>query len=186
MTTSSSLFFKLWLRHPLQIAAVCPSSSVLARTLGGLADLDRAGTVLELGAGTGSLTAGLLEAGCTLDRLVALEFQPHLIDSLHARFPGIRTIAGDATQLENHLRQRDIGRLAAVVSSLPIKWFSVEAQRAVVQPCLERLGNDGCLLQITNAFVSPISCEAVGVRGYQVARVWRNVPPVQIWAYYAT
>ena len=89
MADSAALFLKLWLKHPLQIAAICPSGETIAATFGRMADLDRPGTVLELGAGTGSLTAGLLKAGCPLDRLVALECEPHLVTVLQRRFPGM-------------------------------------------------------------------------------------------------
>ena len=72
-----------------------------------------------------------------------------------------------------------------MVSSLPIKWFPLSAQRAVIEPCLARLGPAGRFLQLTNAFVSPIKAAALGIRGAPVAQVWRNLPPAQIWAYSA-
>jgi phosphatidylethanolamine/phosphatidyl-N-methylethanolamine N-methyltransferase len=70
-----------------------------------------------------------------------------------------------------------------VVSSLPIKWFSLEAQCAVLRPCFARLGPDGHFLQLTNAFSSPLPLDHLGITGREAARVWRNVPPAQIWAY---
>ena len=76
-----------------------------------------------------------------------------------------------------------VERLASVVSSLPIKWFSVEAQHAVVRPCLELLGPGGRFLQLTNAFTSPLAAERLGIAGREVARVWLNLLPAQIWAY---
>jgi phosphatidylethanolamine/phosphatidyl-N-methylethanolamine N-methyltransferase len=70
-----------------------------------------------------------------------------------------------------------------VVSSLPIKWFPREAQRAVLRPCFARLGSGGRFLQLTNAFSSPLPIEQLGLDGREAARVWRNLPPAQIWAY---
>ncbi len=72
-----------------------------------------------------------------------------------------------------------------MVSSLPIKWFPLAAQRDVVAPCLARLGPDGRFLQMTNAFSSPIAIAPLGIAGARVAYVWRNLPPAQIWAYSA-
>ena len=131
-----ALFFGLWLQKPLQIAAVTPSSQRFACVMADLVDLRRPGPVLELGAGTGSLTHGLLRAGCPAERLIAMEREPRLAAALRRRFPGIRTIVGDATALPEHLERLGIDRLCAVVSSLPIKWFSLAAQRQVVEPCL--------------------------------------------------
>lgn len=178
-----ALFFGLWLQKPLQIAAVAPSSQRFACVMADLVDLHRPGPVLELGAGTGSLTRGLLRAGCPAERLIAMEREPRLAAALQRSFPGIATIVGDATALGEHFSRLGIDQLCAVVSSLPIKWFSVAEQRQVVEPCLARLGPGGCFLQMTNAFSSPIAMRPLGIAGRRVARVWRNLPPSQIWAY---
>jgi phosphatidylethanolamine/phosphatidyl-N-methylethanolamine N-methyltransferase len=180
-----ALFFGLWLQKPLQIAAVTPSSNRLAQVMAELVDLSRPGPVLELGAGTGGITRGLLRAGCPRDRLIALEREPRLATALERRFPGIATIVGDATALADHLPRLGIDRLCAVVSSLPIKWFSLAAQRAVVEPCLARLGPSGAFLQMTNAFASPIAIGPLGIAGERLAYVWRNLPPAQVWTYSA-
>lgn len=180
-----ALFFGLWLQKPLQIAAVTPSSKRLARVMAELIDLDRPGAVLELGAGTGGITRGLVRAGCPRDRLIALEREPRLAAALERSFPGIATIIGDATALGEHFAQLGIEQLCAVVSSLPIKWFPLAAQRAVVEPCLARLGPDGVFLQMTNAFASPIAIRPLGIAGKRMAHVWRNLPPAQIWSYSA-
>ena len=183
MLGDSALFFGLWLQRPLRIAAVTPSSAVLATTMAQLVDFSRPGMVLELGAGTGSLTRGLLRAGCPPKRLVALEREPALAATLRRGFPEIAVLNGDATRLESLLDQCEIDRLAAVVSSLPIKWFPVAAQRAVVEPCFARLGAGGRFLQVTNALSSPVAKRELGLAGARVAQVWRNLPPAQIWAY---
>jgi phospholipid N-methyltransferase len=91
-------------------------------------------------------------------------------------------IADDATQVGEHLVGR-VERLAGVVSSLPIKWFSFDAQRAVIRPCLDLLGPDGYFVQLTNAFSSPLTVDRLGIAGREVGRVWLNLLPAQIWAY---
>ncbi|MBV8888550.1 MAG: methyltransferase domain-containing protein [Alphaproteobacteria bacterium] len=150
-----------------------------------LAGLDLPGTVLELGAGTGSLTRGLLRSGCPPQRIIALEEEPSLAAVLRRNFPGIRTITGDATRLEQHLAECGIDRLCGVISSLPIKWFPVTAQRAVLEPCLRRLAPGGYFLQMTNAFTSPVATAQIGISGRVVTKVWLNLPPAQVWAYSA-
>jgi phosphatidylethanolamine/phosphatidyl-N-methylethanolamine N-methyltransferase len=183
MRGDNALFFGLWLQKPLQIAAVTPSSKRLACVMAEFVDLSRPGPVLELGAGTGSITRGLLEAGCPNERLIALEREPRLAATLRRSFPGISTIVGNATELAEHFARNGIEQLCAVVSSLPIKWFSVAEQRDVVAPCLARLGPGGRFLQMTNAFTSPIAIDPLGIAGARVAHVWRNLPPAQVWAY---
>jgi phosphatidylethanolamine/phosphatidyl-N-methylethanolamine N-methyltransferase len=183
MAVEAGLFFGLWLRKPLQIAAIYPSSDHLADAMARLVDWRRPGPVLELGAGTGSLTRGLLRCGCPPARLIVLEREAPLAALLHREFPGIAVIEGDATRIGNYLAARRVDRLATVVSSLPIKWFPEESQRAVLLPCLRRLGEDGRFLQVTNGFCSPVSAERLGIKGRELGRVWRNLPPAQIWSY---
>jgi phosphatidylethanolamine/phosphatidyl-N-methylethanolamine N-methyltransferase len=183
MIADTALFFGLWLRKPLQIAAICPSGATVAAAMARLVDPARPGPVLELGAGTGSITRGLLAAGWPLERIIAYERESRLVDILRREIRGIRAVVGDATDLERQLHWLGIDRLSAVVSSLPIKWFPREAQCAVLRPCFARLGPDGHFLQLTNAFSSPLPIEPLGIAGREAARVWRNVPPAQIWAY---
>jgi phospholipid N-methyltransferase len=93
-------------------------------------------------------------------------------------------IEGDATRVREYIGGR-VEQLSAVVSSLPIKWFPLEAQRAIVISCLDLLRPRGQFLQMTNAFSSPLPMEALGIAGREICRVWLNVLPAQVWAYEA-
>ena len=182
MAADASVFFALWLRKPLRIAAANPSGQRLADAIAAQVDLSRPGPVLELGAGTGSLTRGLMRAGCPPERIIALEREPDLAAILRREYPAISVIEADATRIVDHpaIRSR---RLCAVVSSLPIKWFSPSEQYAVVRPCLDRLGPGGRFIQLTNTFRSPLAIEHLGIIGDEVGRVWMNLLPAQIWCY---
>jgi phosphatidylethanolamine/phosphatidyl-N-methylethanolamine N-methyltransferase len=182
VSADASVFFALRLQKPLRIAAANPSGGRLADAVARYIDLARPGPVLELGAGTGSLTQGLVRAGCSPDRIIALEREPALVAVLRREFPTMTVIAGDATRIGEYL-DGNVEQLAGVVSSLPIKWFPVVAQQAVVRPCLDLLGPDGRFLQLTNAFCSPLPVDRLGIAGCEVGRVWLNLLPAQIWAY---
>ena len=182
MHTDAGVFFALWLQKPLRIAAAKPSGARLADAVARCIDLTRPGPVLELGAGTGSLTRGLVRAGCRPERIVALESEPALVAVLRRALPAVTVIEGDATRIGDYFAG-SVERFAAVVSSLPIKWFSVEAQYAVVRPCLDLLGPGGRFFQLTNAFTSPLAIDRLGIAGREVSRVWFNLLPTQNRAY---
>jgi phosphatidylethanolamine/phosphatidyl-N-methylethanolamine N-methyltransferase len=182
VNADASVFFALWLQKPLRIAAANPSGARLADAVARCIDLARPGWVLELGAGTGSLTQGLVRAGCPPERIIAIEHEPALVAVLRRDFPTMRVIAGDATRIGEYLAG-SVEPLASVVSSLPIKWFSVAAQYTVVRSCLDLLGLGGRFLQLTNAFSSPLPVDRLGIAGREIARVWLNLLPAQIWAY---
>lgn len=99
MFGDAALFFGLWLQKPLQIAAITPSSTRLAAVMAGLVDLSRPGPVLELGAGTGSLTRGLLRRLPQADRIIALEREPSLAATLRRDFPGMRPLSATLPRL---------------------------------------------------------------------------------------
>jgi len=182
VNADASVFFALWLKKPLRIAAANPSGVRLADAVARWVDLARPGPVLELGAGTGSLTQGLVRAGCSPERIIALEREPALVAVLRREFPTMTVIAGDATRIGDYL-PGNVERLAGVVSSLPIKWFPVAAQYAVIRPCLDLLGPGGRFVQLTNAFSSPLRVDRLRITGREVGRVWFNLLPAQIWAY---
>lgn len=182
MAADATLFFGLWLQKPLRIAAANPSGPRLADAIAGLVELERPGSVLELGAGTGSLTRGLVRAGCPLERIIAVEREPRLVAVLRREFRGITVIEDDATSIGKYLGGQ-IARLSTVVSSLPIKWFPLAAQRDIVKPCLDFLGSGGRFLQLTNAFSSPLPMDQLGIVGEEICRVWLNLLPAQIWSY---
>ncbi len=69
-------FYRLrrWIRSPLKIGAFLPSSRSLARAHWQRGRYcEKAGAVIELGAGTGPVTQALLHAGIAADRLVVIE-----------------------------------------------------------------------------------------------------------------
>jgi phosphatidylethanolamine/phosphatidyl-N-methylethanolamine N-methyltransferase len=177
------IFFRHWLKNPLGIGALLPSGARVARGMARELELDRPGTVLELGGGTGGVTRGLVAAGCPLERLIVIERERDLARYLARRFAGLRVICGDACDTGALLTAAGIERLASVVSSLPIKWFPLPAQRAVLDACFARLGSGGAFVQLTNALASPLPAAELGLAGEEVLRIWLHFLPVQIWRY---
>jgi phospholipid N-methyltransferase len=56
-------FFLHWLRRPARLGAVVPSGHALAAALAAEIDIQAPGAVVELGSGTGRVTAALIAAG---------------------------------------------------------------------------------------------------------------------------
>jgi phosphatidylethanolamine/phosphatidyl-N-methylethanolamine N-methyltransferase len=183
MAAEIGLFFGLWLRKPRELAAAVPSGPILADALGRRVALDRPGHVLELGAGTGSITRGLLRGGCPAHRLVVVEREPPLARFVRQTLPGVTVVEGNATSLGPLLVERRITALASAVSSLPIKWFSLQDQQAIVTQVFSLLGPEGCLLQVTNALSSPLPSARLGLDAEEVERIWLNFLPAQVWRY---
>jgi len=183
-TEDWSIFFRHWLKAPLRIGSALPSGPRVARAMARQMRLDRPGAILELGAGTGGITRGLIEAGCPVDRLLMIESERGLADHLRANFRGARVLHGDARRAGELLDANGGREIASAISSLPIKWFPVEDQRAIVMACLRRLGPGGYFVQITNAMASPVAHEALGINAEEIERVWFHFLPIQVWRYW--
>src|SRR3546814_15324038 len=76
-------------------------------------DLAAPGAVIELGGGTGNVTAALLEAGVPPQDIAVVERDPVFARVIAARFPQVRVLQGDASELRRLLRrsaERRVGK----------------------------------------------------------------------------
>jgi len=122
--TGALPFMRGWLRDPVGVGLPFPSSYWTARRLA-RATLDAAmpgaRPVLELGAGTGAVTQALIELGCSVDQIVAIECDAELCRSLERRFPGLQVLHGDALALGKTLAGAGPSSVRAVLSGLPMR-----------------------------------------------------------------
>src|SRR3546814_20511536 len=95
-------------------------SSDLASAMAAQVDLAAPGAVIALGGGTGNVTAALLEAGVPPQDIAVVERDPVFPRVIAARFPQVRALQGDASELRRLLPQAGIGPVKAVVSSPPL------------------------------------------------------------------
>jgi phosphatidylethanolamine/phosphatidyl-N-methylethanolamine N-methyltransferase len=179
-----ALFLSRWIRAPLRIGALAPSSPHLGREMARAIDARGAEMVIELGGGTGRITRALLDAGVAPERLVVIENDDKLASLLRVRFPQLRIVKGDARDLRDLLRPFGIVSASAVVSGLPILSMPPETQRRIVGQAFELMGENGTFVQFTYGPVSPVMASARhGLIAEVTGRVWRNFPPASVWRY---
>lgn len=179
-------FFLNWLRKPGRVGAVVPSGPALAAALAAEIDTDIPGTVLELGPGTGRVTAALLEASVAPSQLVAVERDATFCRLLRERFPDVRIVSGDARSLVNLLDRAKVGPVKAVVSSLPLLSMPNEIRSEILYQIAAALDADGVLVQYTYGLAAPVSaelCAELGMTGERTDWVLANLPPAAVWRY---
>lgn len=169
----------LWthlLRNPRTIGSVTPSSAALARAMA--REARSADHVLELGAGTGPVTAALLQELPT-SAVTSVELQPQLSRHLKKRFPALNVVEGCAVQA---LRQAQYRGRAVVVSSLPFRSLPQEVAASLAQQGVEFLSRHpgSRWVQFTYRAGEPFAVPP-GFTWKRSARVWANVPPAQVW-----
>jgi phosphatidylethanolamine/phosphatidyl-N-methylethanolamine N-methyltransferase len=178
-----AVFLGSWLKAPHRIGALAPSSRFLARAMATQVDVGRPEFVVELGGGTGSVTKALLDAGVPPSRLIVVERDERLYKLLRRRFPQLRVVQGDATDLVALLKPLGIRAASAVVSSLPLVSMSKRMRGQIVDQAFYLLGEAGRFVQYTYSLSSPVAVRELGLRGRVAARVWLNFPPASVWNY---
>ena len=177
------VFLRAWMRAPLITAAMLPSGRALSRAVAAAVDPSSPGAIVELGPGTGAVTAALVERGIQPERLILIEFLPEFCELLRRRYPAARVISGDAFDAASILRHLGVGSLAAVVSCLPLYSKKPDQRERLLHDML-RLGPSGMpFVQATNFARSPIPFDPQDVAGEPSPRVWFNLLPALVWTY---
>ncbi len=181
-------FLRRWLRNPKAVGAVAPSGRSLASAMAAEIDPQAPGWVIELGGGTGNITAALLEAGVPLQDIAVVERDPTFAKLIAGRFPGLRVLQGDAAELRRLLREAGIGPVKAVVSGLPLLSIPERSCLRIISEAMEVLGDEGILVQFTYSPTSPVSrriSSRLGLQGQRASWVVDNIPPASVWRYRA-
>ncbi len=176
-------FLRSWLERPLVTGAVTPSSRMLARTMASYVDPRVPGPVIELGPGTGPVTAALVRRGVAQDRLVLVEYNLDFCKLLKRRFPKATIVQGDAYDIRESLEGVVDEPAAATVSSLPLFTKPTEMRLKLLAEAHDLMHPGAPFIQFTYAMVPPIPARSGRYTASGSNRVWLNLPPARVWAY---
>jgi len=176
-------FLRNWLGNPLRIGAVAPSGPQLAALMASRLDPAVPGPIVELGPGTGVVTAAVLARGIAPDRLISIEYNPDFCRLLAERFPGVRIVRGDAYRLRTTLAADAHQPLAGVVSSLPLFTRPPAERLRLINDALDLLTPGAPFIQFSYALVPPVPENAGDFTIGRSNWVVRNLPPARVWTY---
>ena len=180
--SDSSLFLREWLANPQRTGSVAPSSPMLTSAMARWLPHDSESFILELGPGTGAVTAALLKRGLREDRLIAIEHNPALACHLRKRFPRALISTGDAWQMDALLREHipAIETVGAVISSLPLLNFPKEQADALAQKIRAVLEPRGRWVQYSYHITQNRCRGGEDFRLLASKIVWLNFPPARV------
>jgi phosphatidylethanolamine/phosphatidyl-N-methylethanolamine N-methyltransferase len=182
MISESKLFLKLWLRSPLTMGALMPSSRTLAAAIARQVPKGK-GPVIELGGGTGAITEALLDAGIKREDLYVVELDDELHAILAKRFAGVHVVKGDATELRKLLRPYRLPPARAIVSGLPLLSMKRSIQEAILDESFAMLPPGGDFIQFTYSLFSPVPRRELQLVGEPRATIVANFPPARVWVF---
>jgi phospholipid N-methyltransferase len=174
------LMMKAFFRHGRKIASFAPSSRFMARKITDGIDWERAKCIVELGAGTGPITAEIVKRVRPHTKLLVIELDPTLCGRLKARFQHVANldvVHGDATTFDQLLAERGIPRVDHVLSGLPLPSFPEDLRNSVIRTSAKTLETHGTFRQLT---VMPLIYYKMYARYFDDVRfrfVPLNLPP---------
>ncbi len=171
-----AVFIGEWLRSPRRMGAVCPSGSALAEAMAA-AVRDSDGLVVELGPGTGCVTAALLRQGIAPQNIVAVEQSAAMSDLLKRLFPEITVINGDAGQLSDLLSGQ---RAASIVSSIPLMSLPQAECERIVREMKKLAPPEGGRLVQFSYFWGGSYLAKSGLSPLHSQLVIKNFPPARV------
>lgn len=169
--------------NPRPIGAACPSSPGLARRVARLVGRAPKHFVVEVGAGTGAITAALLRDCVPPERLIAVERSPSMVNLLRERFKGVRIIEGDACDLVNTLQKAggfEMGQVTHLVSSLPLRSLPAEQVTTITQQFAQIMALGSHLVQYTYNLKHGSGATFSRFRRRATSVVWMNLPPARV------
>jgi len=180
--SDTALFFRSWLRAPLRAGAFRPSGADLARAMAARVNPSLPGPIVELGPGTGAVTAALIARGVDSSRLVLIEADPVFCDLLRQRWPRALVLQADAYSAPSLMR--GLGApAAAVVAGLPLLVRSPGQRLRLVLGCLRYAVPGAPFIQFTYFVRSPVPAPRVNLCADGSAIIWRNLWPARVWVY---
>lgn len=180
---SIALFGRELLANPGATGALCPSSPRLGRRMASFIPKEHKGFVVELGAGTGSVTSELLARGISPKKLIPIEMSEKLASHLQRRFPALKVIQGNAADLQNLIKasaQEADDNVDFVVSSLPFRSLPDDLCQKIARQIEQTLGASGRFIQFTYDLRSKNFIHFQRFTHLRAAIVWANIPPARV------
>jgi phospholipid N-methyltransferase len=176
-------------RQPFRTGTLVPSSRELAELMVLDVGLESAGTVVELGAGTGVFTRLIAEHVSREAVVLAFEIDAELARGLDGTIPGVRIVNDTAEHLDRHLRDAGRGTVDVVLSGLPWANFSRGLQERLLRVVLAGLRPGGRFATFAYAGAAQFPSgrrfrrllEASFAKVETTRTVYRNFPPAFVY-----
>ncbi len=140
-------FLAAAMRSPRDVGTLLPSGPELARQLAAV--IPAAGpagqptVVVEVGAGSGAVTAAIAQQVAEGTMVIAVEKDPELAERLRSRNLGVQVVTADAATLPAILADHGVDCADVIVSVLPWTLFGPRQQREFLAIFAAALRTDG-------------------------------------------
>lgn len=179
-------FLQAFLRSPLKVGAITPSSPELSSAMIEGIQPHSEKIIVELGVGTGSFTKRLREVVACDKSYLGIEIDSKFCRALRREFAGMKFICGDATKLRDLHNNSGFGKVGYILSGIPFVTLPNEVGDEILTQVSKFMDEGGCTFrtfQYAHGFYMP---SALKLRAFMRKRYGRaekseliikNVPP---------
>ena len=139
-------FFHEFLKNPLNVGAISPSSPALAAKM--LADIqtDSDHIILEIGVGTGAVTRILQKKIPDKSCYLGIEINSSFVECSQKEFPNLHIVCGDAGESEKIHAAMGLGEIKYIISGLPFASLPLEISQSILSE-VDKFMAKGCLFR---------------------------------------
>lgn len=178
-------FLQAFLKNPLHVGAITPSSSDLAFQMIEDIQPDAENVVVELGVGTGSFTKLLNQVVSGDKSYLGVEISRDFVKALKKDYPHLKFICGNAAKLQKLHEKSGLGKVSYIISGIPFVTLPNEVGDEILQE-ISKFMDKGCMFrtfQYAHGYYFP---SAVKLRNFMKAHygkavksplIMKNVPP---------
>jgi len=181
LTNGRWRFFQQFLRNPMQLGSVTPSSRFLERRIIEAAGFDDAALVVELGPGNGGTTRAFLKALGPQARLLSIELNRAFYEWVTAiSDPRFTAHLGDARDLSQILERYNLPAPDVVISGIPFSTMPSEHGSRILEAVHGALAPGGRF--VAYQFSGRVAELAQPIMGATAGRLEaRNLPPMRVY-----
>jgi phospholipid N-methyltransferase len=145
---SLALFARNFLKSPMMLGSVVPSSSFLVNDMMSQVDWERARVLVEYGPGVGTFTREILRRMRPDAVLVAIELNTEFVEYLgeQIRDPRFRVVHGSAARVRKILSDENLPPADYIISGLPYRNMTDSLRREILEESRMALKSEGSML----------------------------------------
>lgn len=178
-------FLQAFLKNPLKVGAVAPSSEDLARQMLDGIMPDENNVIIELGVGTGAITKYIEQIVPDERSYLGIELDPGMVAALQVRYPDLNIVCGTACETSAIHDASGLGKVSYILCCLPFVTLPDEVATSVLSE-IEKFMEKGCTFrafQYAHGYYMP---SAIKLRKFMRDRygkskrsplVAKNIPP---------
>jgi phospholipid N-methyltransferase len=173
------LFFHKFLRSPLTVGSVTPSSHFLTNKMMKPIEWGCVSAMAELGAGTGVFTRAIHQLSLPETQVIVFENDADMRAHLREAFPTFHH-RSDALELTRAVWELGLSGLDCIVSGLPFGAFSQDLRSRIMERIVDALKPEGVFIQFQYSLqMLPELCQRFA--HVQVGFVPLNMPPAFVY-----